>query len=747
MNEALATAGPLQPALPERPPVSPEWMRMAESVPAPLRVDLVVRRQLFKFEDYYVVKDPLSLTYFRLQTEEAYLVGLMDGRRKMREIFAAYREHYPNSERTIEDIATFVHSLGTSGLLSINARAFIDTARLLKARPNHWLMIWGKIVSGVLFLKFPLIDPSPWLGKLVHAVRFAWTRWFVTASLVFIAATVVRLALNHGEFSRPGINFFSASNFALIWVSVIVIKTFHEFGHATTCRRFGGEVHEMGVALMCFTPCGYVDASDAWMMRHKRHKLFTTLGGVFVELNLAAIAAHLWLVLPDGLARNLAFNAMLVASINTLLFNANPLMRFDGYYLVCDWLEIPNLRGKAIAYCSYHLQRLLLGYRNRSQEAQLGNDTRGSVFVVYAILAYTYMIFIIYGLTQIFARVLAPYGLQDLGLLLGIFVEGSFVALPFIKVFMDAFSPGAHIAKIGPTRWYILRSVGILAGAVILLFTVPTRHYVTEQAVVGAVHSEDISAAVTGRVAEVRVKTGQPVKAGDILVRLENSAVEAELSQRRTDAERARLRFATLQSTPNWKASEALPESAKAMDFAASEVERAQADVDRLTLRAGRDGVVWGRHLEELVGRYIDSSLVLMKVVDPTNLRLVIPLPEEKAEVVEVGAKVEGRWRADGRSFTTVVRGVPRRPATLNEYTAGMLSIFGGAAPIASEANPGQNPDYPIYLVEAYLEAQPGQFTIEGMRAQVTIAGRETTYASRLGRWLLRLLGFNRIRQ
>ena len=740
---AVATRG-LEPDENLSPAVNAQRLRMAESVPAPLRVDLVIRRQLFKYEDYYVVKDPLSLTYFRLQTEEAYLVGLLDGRRKLRDIYAEYRAHYPNSERTLEDVALFINHLGTSGLLSINARAFLDTARAQK-RSSHWLMIWGKIVSGVLFFKIPLVDPSPWLGKLVHAVRIAWRPWFVISSLVFILGTLGLLAINHEEFSRPGINFFSASNFALIWVSVIVIKTFHEFGHATTCRRFGGEVHEMGLALMCFTPCGYVDASDAWMMRHKRHKMYTTLAGVFVELNIAAVAAHLWLILPDGLARNLAFNAMLVASINTLLFNANPLMRFDGYYLVCDWLEIPNLRGKAISYCSYHLQRLLLGYRNRVQESTMGDDAQGRVFIVYAVLAYVYMIFIIYGLTQIFARVLAPYGLYDLGLLLGFFVEGSFVALPFIKVFMDAFSPGAHIVKLGPTRWYVLRTLGVLGLGIVLLFTIPTRYSVTEQAVVGAAKAQDVSTVIGGVIQEVYVKIGQTVKTGDPLAKIENTTVEAERAQRESDWKQARLRFSALQADPNWRALELMPEAAKAMDQAKSELDRVQADEDRLILRAGMDGVVWGRDLDKLVGRYADPQGVLFRVADPSTLRLLIALPEEKAEVVEPGNPVKGRWRADGQAFETTVLNVPRQPASLHEYTAGMLSLFGGAAPISNQTHAGQVPEYPIYLVEAQLGARPDQLTVEGMRAQVTIAGRKTTYASRLGRWLMGLLGFKHV--
>src|SRR5690606_18565569 len=194
--------------------------------------------------------------------------------------------------------------------------------------------------------------------------RFIWTRWFIGGCLLLFAWTIGLLAVNHHAFETHELNFFSSSNLFLFWITLIGIKTLHEFGHATTCRFFGGEVHEMGVCFMCFTPCGYVDASDAWMMRQKRHKVYVTIAGVFTEFIIACIAAHLWLVLPDGIGRDLAFNAMLVASINTVIFNANPLMKFDGYYVVSDLLEIPNLRSKSIAYCSYHLQRIFLGYRN-----------------------------------------------------------------------------------------------------------------------------------------------------------------------------------------------------------------------------------------------------------------------------------------------------------------------------------------------------------------------------------------------
>jgi multidrug efflux pump subunit AcrA (membrane-fusion protein) len=268
---------------------------------------------------------------------------------------------------------------------------------------------------------------------------------------------------------------------------------------------------------------------------------------------------------------------------------------------------------------------------------------------------------------------------------------------------------------------------------------------VTEQAVVGAAKSEDISAtAIGGLIKEVYVKTGQTVKAGDPIARIENPAVDAELAQRYSDWDGPACASPPLQSDSSWRALELMPEAAKSMDIAATEVARAQSDVDRLVIRAGRDGIIWSRRMDELVGRYADPSSVLMRIVDPNKIRLLIPLSEDKAEVVDIGNKVTGRWRADGSKFETTVRSLPRQPATIQEYTAGMLSVFGGSVPLSGNVRPGQTPDYPIYLAEAELKAKPSQFTIEGMRAQVTIAGRETTYASRIGRWLMRLLGYRR---
>jgi putative peptide zinc metalloprotease protein len=711
--------------------------RIDAVVPSPLRVDIIIRRQFFKHQEYYVLKDPLALTYFRLLPEETYILTQLDGKRTLGQIAAQYNRRYPNIARSAEELAHFVNQLAGSGLLNLDASRMVANAS--RTAPQRMMMIWAKLISTSLFIKIPLIDPSPWLGSLAHAIRFVWTKWFVGAALVLYVWTAGLLLANAGQFAVHRIDFFSASNLIILWFTIIVIKTLHEFGHATTCRHFGGEVHEMGLAFMCFTPCGYVDASDAWMMRRQRHKLFTTIAGVFTELILACIAAHFWLVLPDGLGRSVAFNAMLVASINTIVFNINPLMRFDGYYVLCDVLEIPNLRSKAISFCSYHLQRVLLGYRNQYQESQFSQEANGRVFIFYSIAAYLYMISIIYGFTQIFGRVLEPIGLRQFGLYLGFFVEGSFVALPFIKVIMDASKPGVHIVKTGSASRRAVALCGGLAAVVGLSFVIPTRHHVTQQAIVTPRSQEGIASAVGGVVKVMHVHTGQWVNPGDLLVTLENLDVAAELRGVEAMRKQAQLRFSALRDSGRWSVSETHAQLAQEMEVAEAAYEIAASRAAKLELRATTAGYVLTPDVEKMVGSYAAPSGLVLRLGDTHELKLIVPLTEAEAQMVSPGARVSGRWLATAEPFETTLDSVSSQPAKPTEFQNGMLAYFGGPVPTQMmQRDSRDRPDYPIFMATAQLP-KPTFDAPDGLRVRITIEGERTTFGRKTWRWFLSL--------
>ncbi|HCR37172.1 MAG TPA: hypothetical protein DIU37_03375 [Opitutae bacterium] len=707
--------------------------KLARVVFAPLRPDLIFQRQEFKNEIYYVIKDPLALTYFRIKPEEAFLLTLLDGQRSLGEIARLFQEEYPNSAYDLQALSAFCNQLARSGLLVINARSFVKFAsQKPTAKGGSLLRAWMKVVSKLFFIKIPLLDPSAWLGDVTRKIHFVWSRPFVLSALCFYAFTLFWVFLHKEAFAHNTINFFSPYNLFLLSLTVIVIKTCHEFGHASTCRYFGGEVHEMGVCFICFMPCGYVNASDAWMMRHQRHKIYVTLAGVFTEFMIASIAAYVWLNTSEGLAKNLAFNAMVVASVNTLFFNMNPLMRFDGYYVIADLLEIPNLRSKAIMYCSYHMQRILLGYKNTFQEKLLEHEPRGRVFIVYALAAYVYMSFVIYSLSQMFARFLEKYALKEFGLILGIAAQVSFLLFPLMRIFYDAFKPGAHIVAIEPlprrmAKW--VTGVVITVGG---LFFIPVHFKVETQGILVFAEGESVSSPTPGFLTELYVRTGDYVQEGQVLGRMHNENAWLAFREAVLDLELARLVELYHSSEHVAAAQYRLPELMVRVEEALAAYESASAIVKGLELKASVNGRVLTPDVQHQLGHYFDSKETVLQLGTPGRFKLMIPITEEQITMIEVGNSISGRFVGNGDSFDAILDGITAERTEQEEQFYAVMDVFGG--PVHVNVVEGQGPNYtPIFFAEALLD-NTFEYGQDGMRAHLTIAGRQTTVALKLWR-------------
>ncbi len=716
---------------------------LEKMVPSRLRADLIIHKQYFNNDEYFVIKDPLALTYFRLRPEDAFIISLLDGKKNLKAIAKEYYQQYPNSTHKLEDIGSFIQQLGIGGLLNINARRFVDYARQKPPRANL-LKLWMMGMQKLIFLKVPLIDPSPWLGKVTAKITFAWSPWFVGTCLAFFAWTIFWLILNREAFAHNDINFLSPANLFLLWLSIIFVKACHEFGHATTCRHFGGEVHEIGVCLICFTPCGYVDASDAYMMKHKRHKIYTTLAGVFTEFIIASLCAYAWLYLSPGLLKNIAFNIMFVASINTIFFNMNPLMRFDGYYVVSDLTDIPNLRTKSINYCSYRIQQFLFGIRNTFQERLFDLQTNGRFFIIYAISAFLYMGFIIYSLSQIFARVLTPYGLGEFGLGLGVFAQISFIGFPIVKVLSDAFNPddASHIIKVESTKNRLI-FIGLSLFVIFLVIAfLPSRYNINRQGIVLYSQSEIIATRTGGLVQDVFVKTGDWVEKGEVVVRLKNPSLESDLAIAQVDFDLAKLSYGALQNESSWETSRHMAAAAAALEVAETHYRRVLEEAEALDLKAPIAGYVLTTDVHQFTGKYIVPRQAIMRVGTRDSLRLILPLTETEVQLIEPGSKVHGRWKADAQKFETVIDVFPSQKASNADYLDAMFTEFGGPAPREKMEQQNQqnglfpnDPQFALFLAEAPLMNHAKNFQVfEGMRVQATILGKKTTLGKKIWR-------------
>ncbi|HQF60772.1 MAG TPA: efflux RND transporter periplasmic adaptor subunit [Verrucomicrobiota bacterium] len=743
--EPAAVPQPLPPAPQE---AAAQRTNVGEMIPSRLRADLVVQKQTFRHEDFFVLKDPLALTYFRLRPEEAFILSQLDGKKNIREISAQFAASFPNKPLRVDEVAAFLHHLGNMGLLNVSAKRFIFFARQSKnqAASPHIIQVWAKLISQLMFFKVPLVDPSPWLGKLTHSIRFFWNRWVVMGCLAFFVWTAVWLFLHADAFERNTINFLAPSNLLLLWFTIITIKTIHEFGHATTCRYFGGEVHEMGAAMICFSPVGYVDASDSWMMPQRKHKIFVALAGIYVEFIIASIAAHVWLYSPPGLLQSIAFNAMLTASLNTVFFNMNPLMKFDGYYVVSDLLEVPNLRTKALAFVSLKLQRFFFGVSNPALEKAVENDHHGKAFTLYALFAFGYMTFLIYSLSQIFAKVLRPYGLGEFGLAVGVFVQASFVMLPLYKFFSDSFSGRSHVAKLPEIRRKLPLRYAIIAAVVLGFAFFPVHHSIDRQGVVLFEEGEQIGSHVGGIIRNVLVETGQQVTTGQVLVELSNPEVEHRLKAAELDLAAARLRLGQLLSNRSQASTRQLAEADHALEAATTALQRARDDIGQLTLRSPIAGTVVSPLLVRATGVYLPANHSLLRIVDTNKLRVILPLTETEVELVDVGSPVSGRWVADGRKLETTIQTVPTRRANREDYLPGMYALFGGPAPQETGHRTAEG-GFPLFFAEASIDRPADLVVVEGMRIRTTITGKPTTLPRKWWRaisyfWSQKMLSF-----
>ena len=293
-----------------------------------------------------------------------------------------------------------------------------------------------------------------------------------------------------------------------MWLLFPVIKLLHEFGHAFAVKAYGGEVHEMGVMILVLTPVPYVDASSAWAFRSKWQRVLVGGAGMVVEVFIASFALFLWLNLEPGILRSLCYNTILIAGISTVLFNANPLLRFDGYYMLMDYLEIPNLRQRATQYLVYLCERYLFGKR----DADPPNASPGerAWFVAFSVTSFLYRILVIVAILLF---------LGEQSLLLGLIFAGStafaWLVLPTMKI-------GNYLANSPRIRRVRSRAVTVatilLGGLVVLLAAVPVPLRTLTEGVVWVPEEGIVRAGADGFVTRVVATPGTWVKPGDVLV-------------------------------------------------------------------------------------------------------------------------------------------------------------------------------------------------------------------------------------
>jgi putative peptide zinc metalloprotease protein len=715
------TSGPQEQAAAPRAP--------GEAVPPPLREDLVVKHVRYIGRDYVVFKNRISLEYFRLARHHYEAAQLFDGRRTLISILRQLQERdrvwagLPGAE-AINHLAQLVNQLGFQGLLQTSAghtlQRFEQKRQMMRAR------LLEVATAKLMFFRRSLWDPDPFLGKVTPAVRWLFTGWFAVFFALFALSALLVVGANMDQAAARLANFFTLPNLLLSWGILILIKSLHEFGHGVASKHYGGEVHEMGLLMIIFTPYFYCNVSDAWMLPHRRHRMLIGSAGILVELFVAAVAAWLWVLTQPGFFNQTCFNVMLMCSVSTFVFNANPLLKFDGYYVLADYLEIPNLKQKSNQYVTSWAQQRLLGMKV-GREGYLAHEA-GAWFGLYAVASYFYMWFVLFAISFYLFNVLEPFGLEVFSRVYVILFLGVVCLLPFYRLLKAVAAQREAWPVIGRRMGFAGVVLALAAG---ISFVVPWQDNVRQAGVVKFAQVDQVAAPLQGFVREVFVREGSFVEAGQPLLRLENANLEFHLRDLTLQRESLRLQ---LQAARVHGQLEGLGPAYYTQLIAEAEEELAlmESRLEECLIRAPRAGVVRGRDLERLAGQFLRRGEPICSIGVGNDLRLIISLREHEARRVEPGAIASAKFFAyPGEKVEGVLPrmavGRSRVFADQNLAGRGMMSI-----PTVVSPDGQARPAVPYFEVEMHLPAETA-FLREGMVARVNISAAETT----LGLWCL----------
>lgn len=379
----------------ERPTFHESWYRVASLRPR-LLSGVQVHRQHFRGQLWYVLENPANNEFSRLSESAYRFIGILDGRRTVAEVWRTCNEQFGDAAPTQGEVIGLLGQLHCSNLLY--AELAPDTESLFNRYQARIRRQVQGFLANLLFVRIPLVDPDHFLDRWVGIVGWLFSGAGLVLWLAIIGAGLYFAIGNMTELIHASRDVLAPHNLILLYLSIVLIKVCHELGHAFACKRFGringsgGQVHAMGLMFLVFVPLPYVDASSAWVFRRKWHRAVVGMAGVVVELAGAAVAAIIWANTSTGTVHIIAYNVMFVASISTLVFNANPLLRFDGYYVLSDLIEIPNLSHRSRNYLTYLVKRY--GWRLKSVQNPANTLGERIWFVFYGIISTVYRVFI-----------------------------------------------------------------------------------------------------------------------------------------------------------------------------------------------------------------------------------------------------------------------------------------------------------------------------------------------------------------
>lgn len=613
-------------------------------------------------EPAYTLHDPVANSYFRIDWVAFECLSRMTSCRSA----AALRDMVERETTltvTMAQVADIVSFLGKNGLLSLRDQ---DVAGVRAEMP-----LWKKIFHRYLFFSLPLFQPQGFLERTYKYVRWAYHPLFIRAMLLFLAVMMVMTALRLDEFMHSFARIVSAEGALAVLIVFGFVKIVHEFAHAYTAVRYGVRVPHMGVAIMVMYPVLYTETTGSWILASRRERFHIGVAGITAELWLAALALAVWQVAPaGGMAQTLAFLVVAVSMAGSLLVNLNPLMRFDGYYMLSDATGFDNLQHRACAFARYSLRRVLFGWADTQPEDLPQRDVRFLTLFGFSLLVYRFFLFMGIGI------LVYHVFFQPLGFMLMVLEIGWFIGLPVWNELRVWWRSRDRLMSAGRGRVSLMALVLILA-----VLVVPWRTTTALPAMIHASSYEVMYTPYAARIAKMEAEDGQEVTQGDVLAVLESPALDHDSAQAQRDVERLENLRRRAQAMPEALRSDEL--SMEALDAARRKLAALRDQQDRLIMRAPFSGKIRDKGAEIVEGRYVMAGEALFSVVNTGRVAVTAYATESQRETIRADdSAIFLSIQRDRRAENLRVRSAATAGTTTPAWPE-LVSIHGG--PLAAD--------------------------------------------------------------
>jgi putative peptide zinc metalloprotease protein len=638
------------------------WYRVERLVPR-LSSHIRLNRHSYRGEIWYVITDPASGRVHRFTPAAYLIIGLMNGERTVHELWSVAATRLGDAAPTQDEMIHLLGQLHAADVLQCNVTP--DTAEILQRYRQYRRTKKINPLLSPLSIRIPLFDPDKLLDTIKDFVRPVFGIGGALFWLALIGSAAVLTRKHWPELSADVLDqVLSPKNLLLIWLVFPFVKIIHEMGHALTTKVWGGEVHEMGVMLLVFSPVPYVDVSASAAFRSKPRRIIAAAAGMGVELCVASLALFAWINLEPGLLRNIAYNVILIAGVSTLLFNANPLVRFDGYYILSDLLEIPNLAQRSTAYFRFLTERYLFGLRDVEPEPEVLRERLW--FVAYAVGSGIYRVGLLFAII---------FGIAQKSLFIGgVLALWTAVTTILIPIFRGVCYL-LNNPRLGSRRpRAVAMTTGLIAATVILVCLVPLPLRSQAEGVVWLPDTSFVRAGTDGFIEQLAAAPRTQVKVNEILVNTREPLLGAQVRVLEARVEEASSRHRAVETSDRVQAG-LLTEQ---LEHQKSALLRARERLGQLQVKSSIVGMFVVAQAEDLPSRFVRKGEVIGYVVTTAPVTVRVIVPQENINLVRGATRSIAVRLAKNLGTVMPASLIRELPEALEHIPSKVLAVEGG---------------------------------------------------------------------